>query len=278
MNRFKKLGVLLLAMAGLFLLTSCGAMDELKERTGYYTENRNSIEWKGRTYVLSKLDISSLELSFDNFINVCRKDVPVLLSRMYGSSYSTDREEKILYMNYEVIGGMDDLFGSEKGSGGPADETFDSLMPSGPRLYIREDCLQEITDLIKNGKTDHYCIQGWTGESYGYVLLPDSAQKQLDDILKDSRYKLSEEELEKAWNARDYGFETLLIKRCDKTMMLKKDNLELHVLEDFNGDRFCLLNLMTDHEDTWYKLPDDALYNELLPLLQPHVPNSPEGV
>ncbi|MBR0087620.1 MAG: hypothetical protein IJL98_07780 [Lachnospiraceae bacterium] len=278
MNKFKKLGVLLLAMAGLFLLTSCGAMDELKERTGYYTENRNSIEWKGRTYVLSKLDISSLELYFDDFINVCRKDVPVLLSRMYGSSYSTDREEKILYMNYEVIGGMDDLFGSEKGSGGPADETFDSLMPSGPRLYIREDCLQEITDLIKNGTTDHYCVQGWTGDGYGFVLLPDSAQKKLDDILKDSRNKISEEELNKAWEAPDYGFETILIKRCDKTMMLKKDSLELHVLESLNGNRFCLLHLITVHEDTWYKLPDDVLYNELLPLLYPRQPDAREGV
>ncbi|MBQ8868261.1 MAG: hypothetical protein IJ027_00890 [Oscillospiraceae bacterium] len=231
----KRISALVLVAVSCLVLCSCSAIKEMRQEQAFYGEN-GEIIWGGQVYM--QLDILSelpeeLELNTSGWGRVTAKDVPVLLSKMFGEDMYYNHNKTMLEMEYSSY-------------------------------YAREDVYDYVEDLIKYPYISDYCIEiedEWTLET-GYELLKERYLNAIDEIIYGGN-ELSPDYDEEyvVWT------DSASIYKCDEKMIFQSLAYRIEELE--NGD--MILTRFTDTYDAYviqYRVPDDkkAMMKELLTL------------
>lgn len=85
MKSIKKILCLVLTLLLCFSLISCNRIDEMREMQVHFNDNKN-IVYDGHEYMLlPECEAFNPKTNFDKYVFLTEKDVPVLLSEMFGS-------------------------------------------------------------------------------------------------------------------------------------------------------------------------------------------------
>ena len=178
MKTLKRIIAVLLIAATAFCMTSCLALDRMKERQMFFVEGEgDKISFNGKTYVKLPLAYYSTKYSripaynytTENLLlsgyngtgnyRVTEPDVPVLLSREYGSYADYDPELEIIWSN---------------------------------GLYCLEKDYEEFKTLFAETKPDHYAVishvpeedeDGNTNQRFELKLLSETISSELNAAL-----------------------------------------------------------------------------------------------
>ncbi len=100
MKIFRKILIFLSVFIMLFCFSGCDALDEAREKQGYYGESMWNISYKGNVYkMLDRCDTLFPEYEND-LIFITKKDVPVLLSAFLGDKFLVSEDEVFIAENY----------------------------------------------------------------------------------------------------------------------------------------------------------------------------------
>ena len=255
MKKFGKILALAVSLLLLMSLTSCLQLEDVKAMRGWYSEDKQSIEWKGRTFVKSSLDISSVDFSMDyDPVFVSTRELPLLMTGKC-QQYLSDVEERILLISYDPTGYE-----------GPV-ASPDSIKPA---LYIREDVKEEVEETVKSRKMDHFCVDAYNADTFepARKLLSDDLTKKLKAVLSDSSLIIDE----KTQDAYDYC-DHIAVSSCDKSMLVREMNVCVYWALNKNDDNENVTMVEYTEEGsgeyTYYLLQDLSLYRELQAFIFP---------
>ncbi len=222
-------GLLVLLIALSFC--SCKELDEMRESVAIYSETEEVLIFRGNEYkLLPKCEY--LHIEADDSGNITEKDIPILLSSMYGSYMFFDKNTVF------IVGD------SWRNGNGEA------------MVYCRSDRYSEMCQIIENLEMNFYCY--WnpyynsnnSGLTYrGYSLVPDEVAEILQktlvgeglEVKKDGTYNVYTE-----------------FQCCNETMTLM-NNRNIIELGEFRGE-YSLMVHQKNNDYLKYSLSsEDAL-------------------
>ena len=229
MKKMKRWIALLVALLMCLSLCGCQKLDDMRATHAVYQED-GSILWNGQVYrQLGNVEMrDEIAMVYDHqLINVTTKDVPVLLSDVFGEQYDVCADGTLLESNY---------------------------WSEGYTLYCREDVYEETAEYLKNGfqlETYYYSYLNEDYDSYNYYLTEYQTNAVNDVLATVIPAPLEEYGDEPIWTS-------LYLNGCDKTHRFSQDYLmDLWIMED--GSYF----LATD--EIVYPVPERfvGIFNEI---------------
>lgn len=218
-----------------FLLSGCDALDELREKQAYYTEDRK-IVYNDAVFVLlpeNELLQPVYDYSADCQLNITGKDVPVLLSSMLS--------ERTLYMTEDGIFlcGYDDT-------------------RNGNIVYCREDKYDEIVARMKEEfKPTKACYfyNIYDTETYensgGHYVLSDEEFSAVKEVMITTT---ASNLPSNAYIEYDY---TISLELCSEDLLFRKYAMDISLLDN----QYYIIYHSEDDTTSIYTVPDS--YNEI---------------
>ncbi len=183
MKKLIKFAAVSLAAAMMVLsLCSCKQLDEARKSQAFWSGKKGeAILYCGEKYVkLPKCEILSAQ---GKDITVTDKDVPVLLSNMYGSQFIYDSKHGIM---------------SQRGD--------------GDIFYVKEDKYDEVTARIKERKLDKYCVRTVQDMDEKWYVIDDSVTEAINAAIGNAQI---------ADFNNNYIFDAVYgLEKCDKDILL----------------------------------------------------------
>lgn len=196
MKKAKRWIALLVALLMCLSLCGCQALDDMRATHAVYQED-GSILWNGQVYrQLGNVEMrDEIAMVYDHqFINVTTKDVPVLLSDVFGEQYDVCADGTLLESNY---------------------------WSEGYTLYCREDVYEETAEYLKNGfqlETYYYSYLDENFDSNNYYLTEYQTNTINDILASVIPAPYTEYEDEEIWDS-------LILHGCDKTHRFSQNYL-----------------------------------------------------
>ena len=266
MKKSFKIIALVLCLATLCVtLCSCQALDERRENQAVMIDD-TSFSFHDHTYkkmpISSKLQfIMNDPIGFQSFLT--DKDVPVLLSAMYGYSMTYEYSEKddpIVVSIYKKYQGLEFPSLGPRVSAVLSDnlDEYEEYQwgETVVEYYVREDQYDSVKRSIDNVELDHFYIrvyepdnefEPWDGGKYSNVLLDDAAAEAVRRTLKDGE-KVDVRSLKDEGNWVD-----IYINTCDKDIVVTDNLGPIHFITDTFDQYLCYDNDIT----TLYKVKDE---------------------
>jgi len=182
----KKLLVIALAVGMCFVLCSCDFIREMRKSWAYYTdETKEKIIFHDKIYL--PIDDERLEEYFiktDNLGSVSQKDVPLLLSSVFGDEMWYNSNKTII----EAV-----------------------RQDSENEIYCREDYVDELMAFLDNPVMDRYCFDAIDFETLEFEtkVLSEDAVKLINDII------LTGKPYEDNYDYDDINY-IVMLDECDK--------------------------------------------------------------
>lgn len=237
----KKLQFICLACILLFsslLFSGCDALDELREKQAFITENRDII-YDGATFVLmpeSDLLYPVYNYSSDCMLNVTAEDVPVLLSPIIS--------EKTLYMSEDGI-------------------FLCGYSETGEIIYCREDKYDEMLSRIKEDfKPTKACYfyETFDSETYeytpGYYVLADDEYDAVKDVMKSTSASVLPSDA-----YMDYDH-VVYLELCSDDILLRKYVMDIAL----SDNQYYIIYYSDDETTQIFTVPDtyNAIFTKLM--------------
>ena len=223
MKRFFRLTALAVACILLALsLCSCRYIDEQREAQAFYNEDKTEIEFDGAVY--KQMNIGSRYhpiMDVDGYYydrpsyRVTEKDVPVLLSSVYGNSlYVNDRKTTL-----------------------EASATYNMFVDAydwEPTYFFREDIYDKVKQILVDGDMDHYYFDYYhyptnsDDDSYKHVteLLDDELTAAFNKAISVPR----EEKI--GYQSLPSDTDILIINACDADMLIEYSDHQYYIIRD----------------------------------------------
>lgn len=100
-NKIKPIISILLTLLLCFALTGCDMLDEMKKEQAFYTnEEKTEFVWQGTLYKHIEIDKDIFATSYVGAGYITESDIPVLLSDLYGDSFSIIEPYGLIMSNY----------------------------------------------------------------------------------------------------------------------------------------------------------------------------------
>ncbi len=217
-----------IALASLLALSSCATLDRAKEHhMKYKDETKEEIEFDGKTYRLlpeTKYGLTAFYLYCgDGDYCVTESDVPVLLSRIFGSSAEYDAASDVIRCR-EYIEDSASAFGVSRLS----------FPPTFGRYYCAEENFDKYTELLNGAELTKLRIdRGYYSEEGDFETLVPELPAELTEQIFGSltrKNKLSEDE---ASDVRIGAAYLCCLLNTDETGTVYDPNtVEVHRLDD----------------------------------------------
>ena len=228
------------------MLCSCQYLDDMKKNHAVYTDDsKEAIEFKDHIYKGFSMPENIIPITdseaYGEFTYVTTKDVPVLLSEMYGDSFSFDTREKtplILTCYNEVNNSV--LNYSNLGTA----QTYQV------QCYVREDRYDELSEEMKNATLDHYYYLHDNYDSYvgnnsdyldygsissvDYRLVSEELTNAINDTIKSGK-KVNYKKL------KDEGWNSFTLNYCDKNRLVTDVSKTLIILYNRESLKYYLV-------------------------------------
>ncbi len=209
MKKYFKIITLFCLMAmSVIVLSSCNMLDDLREqRIVALDEDYEVLEYKGNKYMV-------LENFYDRQINflssktcyVVEEDVPLLFLDSFGmwSRYSEDND----------------------------------LIEAYGKYYCTFDKHEKYTDILKNGKLDHYRVSCWVYDEETDMM--DTEYIVLDERTTDLIKGTIDNTIGQEVNYFNYNYEFLWIDACDsENLLIEKNAVQLYY--DSNNNKYGIV-------------------------------------
>ena len=196
MKTSKRWIALFVALMLCLSLCGCQELDDMRATHAFWQED-GSILWNGNVYRQLGGDGTSYDLDFvygNVIINVTTKDVPVLLSGMFGESFDVSADGTLL-------------------------EAYN--WQTGYIMYCREDVYAETEEYLKNGfelATYYYTYLDEDYNSYNYYLTEYQTNTINDILASVMPAPYTEYEDEEIWDS-------LILHGCDKSHRFSQNYL-----------------------------------------------------
>ena len=251
---------LCIAMLGV-TLCSCQYLEDKKNNRAVFTDDsKEAIEFRGNTYKKIKLpkDVSVLfgsESSQESYVTT--KDVPVLLSSMYGQhfAYNTKEENPLIIQCYKEIDYNFETNGVNQFLSNSYSKYSAFGLQDSEKCYVREDRYEELSKELENPNLDHYYYYDYSYENgeldigdysyysnsgefyspvYEYKLINEELTNAINDTFKNGK-KVDYKKL------KDEGWSTFWLDYCDQNLLLTSDSNSLDIFYDSADKKYYLM-------------------------------------
>lgn len=253
--------VMCIALLGV-TLCSCQQLDDKKRNHAVYTDDsKETIEFRGNAY--KRLTLPSETISATAFYDyipesayVTTKDVPVLLSSMFGEPiiFDTKSDDPVIIQCYNespittensyYLNSISNYYGYQ----------FDAK-----KCYVREDFYDELKEELKDGNLEHYFYYDYDLKDFDMKNFDpeniESAEEFEYDMYSNLKvdYKLIDDELTKAINdtlksgkkidykkLKDHSYSSFALSYCDKNLIVSDEGKNLVIFCDTKTNKYYL--------------------------------------
>lgn len=245
MKKFRLIALVLAIVIVSVSLCSCRSLDEKRAQTARYTDDSKT-KILFRDHIYQRLDLGDLIFVFCsdgsdyNIFRVTEKDVPILLSGLYGSGMGMSEDETILACGNSSMRDFADVVYDEATGQG-----------YGTAYFVREDKYDDIKAIIESGDLDHYYFNYLDMNDYNFensswddwytdvshnVLLDDAATAAIDRAMKSDKTEEVVIHNGEKFVDDNYIKSIIPLQKCDKDMILTDMNDPSYLVEWLNKD------------------------------------------
>ena len=233
----KKLLVIALAVGMCFVLCSCDFIGEMRKSWAYYTdETKDKIIFHDKIYLpIDDERLGEYYVKTDNIGSVSQKDVPLLLSSVFGDEMWYNSNKTIIEA---------------------------ARQDSENEIYCREDYVDELMAFLDNPVMEYYCfdvLDMETLETQVKILDKDAVELINDIFLNVAPY----EEREEDYNNKVYS---ATLYECDKEAVFTDKTVDVWKMAD---GRYILYRQVDDEYNCLcYDVPKEKslLFKEIIEL------------
>ncbi len=248
------------------MLCSCQYLEDKKDNRAVFTDDsKESIEFRGNTYKRISLTSSSfvtINSTFGTSGFVCEKDVPVLLSSMYGEpfEYDSSKDSPLILQCYRSDPSIQEYVSDTEGDSLRSafnlnNNSYNYFLAgyNNDRCYVREDLYDDLKEELKSLKLKHYFYikeyDPYVSDSENhdmyydykmeYTILDDKLTDAINQTLNNGR-KIDYKKLKdkNSWSSFRLSY-------CDKHMMVTDEEKELYIFCDNTTGKYYLAPMMS---------------------------------
>ena len=235
MKTVKKLICLLLCFLICFSLCSCNFLDEMREEQAFWGKD-NTIIYKNKTYKkLSDCEFLSPEIDSEMYVKVTARDVPVMLSGVFGDSGEISIDRSIISI----------------------DSYNDSSFSYIPSYFAREDIYDTIQDKIFSlNYFDGYAFEytdynddnklGYEIVETKYKMISSDATETLDFLFNfGGEFLVDPEYIEQFYLtdiykvSKDFNFK----KNCG-TLYNTPEGIYISIFDEYTGTKYIQISIL----------------------------------
>ncbi len=282
MKRMTRIIAALMCIALLgMILCSCQQLDDKKRNHAVYTDDsKETIEFRGNNYKRLTLPSESIvPVTPYDYIGatayVTTKDVPVLLSSVFGEeiAYDIKSDEPVVIQCYKessIETNNNFLVNSTSVYGYQYDNE---------KCYVREDHFDELNEELKDGNLDHYYYYDYGTKDFE-LKDSDSSDEIAYEMNSDYEVKIDEKMIDDESTAainetlkngkkieynklKNHTYSSFSLMYCDKNLLFTDTSKILIIFRDTTADKYYLASMAYDYANHKELIEAPEKYSQL---------------